>query len=125
MYLPTHNGTVHIDTVSIRLTMFVYRGWGPRVSVMKLEYGFTLREETLSGTFKWPPMRRIPSFRKVGRSQEACEEECIRELGRTFGDRLKEYLRGPSPIYQHGQSSGHCMNVDSFCIVGKRFTQHY
>ena len=38
-------------------------------------------------------------------------------MRRTFGDRLKEHLR--APIYQHGQCAGHCVNVESFFIVGK------
>ena len=33
-------------------------------------------------------------------TQADCEEEYIGELGRTFGDRLKEHM-SPSPIYQH------------------------
>ena len=40
-------------------------------------------------------------------TQSGFEEEYIRESGGTFGDRLKEHLRTPSPIYQHSQSTLH------------------
>ena len=50
--------------------------------------------------------------------QACCEEEYIGESVRTFGDRLKEHLRAPSPIYEHSHSSGHCINVDSFSQNG-------
>ena len=48
------------------------------------------------------------------------EEEYIGESGRTFEHRLKEYLRAPSPIYQHNQSTGHPINVDHFSIEGRK-----
>ena len=49
-----------------------------------------------------------------------CDEEYIEELGRTFGERFKKYLMALSPIYQHSQSTGHCIIVDSFSIVGRK-----
>ena len=52
-------------------------------------------------------------------TQAGCEEEYIAELGWTFGDRLKEHHRAPATIYIHGQSSQHCIDVDSFSIVGR------
>ena len=36
-----------------------------------------------------------------------CHEEYIVESGRTFGDRLKEHLRAPSPKHHHSHSTGH------------------
>ena len=32
-----------------------------------------------------------------------CSEKYIGESGRSFGDRLKEHLRAPSPIHHHSQ----------------------
>ena len=52
-------------------------------------------------------------------TQVVCEVEYTGELGRTFGHRLKKHLGDPFPIYQHGQSSGNYINLDSFPIVAR------
>ena len=52
-------------------------------------------------------------------AQADCKEEYIGESGRTFGNRLKEHLRAPFPIYDHVNASGHGINVDNFSIVDK------
>ena len=52
-------------------------------------------------------------------TQVVCEEEYISERGRSFGDRLKEHLRALSTIYKHANTSGHCINVEHFFIVGR------
>ena len=75
--------------------------------------------------YLWPPRTKTLSPKRVGViyqfkfTQAGYEKECIRESGRTFGDRLREYLRAPSPIYQHNQSTGHSINVDCVSIVGR------
>ena len=46
-----------------------------------------------------------------------CLKEYIGESGRTFGDRLKEHLRVPSPIHQHSNSTGHPVSPDCFTIA--------
>ena len=46
-----------------------------------------------------------------------CPGEYIGESGRTFGDRLKEHIRAPSPINQHSNSIGHLFSPDCFTIV--------
>ena len=52
-------------------------------------------------------------------TQADCQKEYIGKSGRASGDRLKEHLRAPSPIYQHSQATGHPINVDCFSIVGR------
>ena len=46
-----------------------------------------------------------------------CQEEYIGELGRSFEDKLKEYLRSPSPIHHHGHTTGHPVSPECFIIV--------
>ena len=41
-----------------------------------------------------------------------CDEEYIGESARTFAERFKEYLKAPSPIYDHASRSGHDVNID-------------
>ena len=48
-----------------------------------------------------------------------CGEEYIGESGRSFGERYKEHLKAPSPIFQHQSSSGHETSIDNFKIIGR------
>ena len=48
-----------------------------------------------------------------------CTVEYISETGRTFGDRYKEHLRAPSPIYKHANVMGHSIKLDSSSIVDR------
>ena len=48
-----------------------------------------------------------------------CDEEYIEESPRTFGERLREHLKAPSPIYDHCNIRGHTTSLETFSIVGK------
>ena len=48
-----------------------------------------------------------------------CDEEYIGETARTFGERFKEHLKAPSPIYDHSNITGHSTTINNFSIVGK------
>ena len=48
-----------------------------------------------------------------------CNEEYIGESGRTFGERYKEHLKAPSPIFLHQSNSGHVTTLDNFKIIGR------
>ena len=48
-----------------------------------------------------------------------CDEEYIGETARTFGERYKEHLKAPSPIYDHYNISGHNITLNNFSIVGR------
>ena len=48
-----------------------------------------------------------------------CDEEYIGESARTFGERFKEHLKCPSPIYDHSNITGHNITLDNFSIVGR------
>ena len=48
-----------------------------------------------------------------------CDEEYIGESGRTFGERFKEHLKAPSPIFVHQSSSGHETSMENFKIIGR------
>ena len=47
------------------------------------------------------------------------DEEYIGESARTFGERYKEHLKCPSPIYDHSNITGHNTTLDNFSIVGR------
>ena len=48
-----------------------------------------------------------------------CDEEYIGKSSRTFGERFKEHLKAPSPIYDHSNTTGHNVTLDNFSIVGR------
>ena len=48
-----------------------------------------------------------------------CHEEYIGESSRTFGERFKEHLKAPSPIYDHFNTTGHHVTIENFNIVGR------
>ena len=49
------------------------------------------------------------------------DEEYIGESGTTFGERYKEHLKAPSPIFLHQSNSGHETNLDNFKILGREY----
>ena len=48
-----------------------------------------------------------------------CDEEYISETARTFGERYKEHLKAPSPIYDQSNTTGHNITLNYFSIVGR------
>ena len=48
-----------------------------------------------------------------------CNEEYIREMSRTLGERYKEHLKEPSPIHAHITQAGHITNPVNFTIIGR------
>ena len=48
-----------------------------------------------------------------------CDEEYIGESSRTFGERFKEHLKPPSPIYDHSNITSHNVTINNFNIVGR------
>ena len=48
-----------------------------------------------------------------------CDDEYIGESSRTFGERFKEHLKAPSPVFDHYNSTGHQVSLENFSIVGR------
>ena len=48
-----------------------------------------------------------------------CDEEYIGESSRTFGERFKEHLKAPSPIFDHYSITHHNVSIEKFSIVGR------
>ena len=47
------------------------------------------------------------------------DDEYIGESSRTFGERYKEHLKVPSPIYDHHNITGHETSIENFSILGR------
>ena len=48
-----------------------------------------------------------------------CDEEYIGESSRTFGERFREHLKAPSPIFDLFNINGHNVTINNFNIVGR------
>ena len=48
-----------------------------------------------------------------------CNEEYVGESGRIFGERFKEHMKTPSPIFHHQSISGRITSMDNFKILGR------
>ena len=48
-----------------------------------------------------------------------CGDNYIEESSRTFGERFKEHLKAPSPIYDHYNTTGNSTTIENFSIVGR------
>ena len=48
-----------------------------------------------------------------------CDDEYIGESARTFGERFKEHLKHPSPIFDHNNITGHDTTINNFSVVGR------
>ena len=48
-----------------------------------------------------------------------CEDEYIGESSRTFGERYKEHLKAPSPIFEQQNKPGHIKSVENFKIIDR------
>ena len=48
-----------------------------------------------------------------------CNEEYIGETAITFGERFKEHLKAPFPIFDHSNISGHSTTINNFTVVDR------
>ena len=48
-----------------------------------------------------------------------CGKEYIGESSRSFGKRLREYMKAPSPIIDHQSNSHHITSIENFEIIGR------
>ena len=48
-----------------------------------------------------------------------CDDEYIGESSKTFGERFKEHLKVPSPIYDHYNITGHETSIEIFKYCGQ------
>ena len=95
-----------------------------RKHAVNMECKFTSKEATPSRTSWWLQKTKIPS-RKSGViyrykcDRVECAEEYIGQSSITFGERFKEHLKAPSPIYDHFNTSGHNITLEDFSKVGR------
>ena len=81
--------------------------------------GRTLKDELVAPKDKDPITKKSGIIYRFKCERLECDEEYIGETSRTFGERFKEHLKAPSPIYDHSNTSGHTTTIDNFKVVGR------
>ena len=81
--------------------------------------GKTLKDELVTPKDKDHITNKSGIIYKFKCDRLECDEEYIGETARTFGERLKEHLKAPSPVYDHGAISGHGASINGFGMVGR------
>ena len=74
----------------------------------------TIRNLLVSPKDKDPMVSKSGAIYWLQCDDLSCDNEYIGETSRTFGERYKEHLKGPSPIYQHSNNTGHPTSHSSF-----------
>ena len=65
----------------------------------------------------WSP--KVMSSTGINVETSTCDDECIGETSRTFGERYKEHLKDPSPIHHHNNQTNHPIIQNNFKIIGR------
>ena len=80
--------------------------------------GTTIKNVLIAPKDKDPMLKQSWVIYRYHCDRVDCDEEYIGESSRTFGERFKEHLKPPSPIYDHSNISGHNVSINNFKIVG-------
>ena len=81
--------------------------------------GATIKNLLMAPKDKDPIQKQSGVIYKYHCDRVDCDEEYIGESSRTFGERFKEHLKPPSPIYDHSNISGHNVTINNFKIIGR------
>ena len=81
--------------------------------------GTTIKNLLMSPKDKYPIQKQSGVIYSYHCDRVDCDEEYIGESSRTFGERFKEHLKPPSPIYDHSNISGHSVTINNFKIIGR------
>ena len=82
--------------------------------------GTTIKTLLMAPKDQDPIQKRSGVIYRYKCNRVECDEEYIGESSRTFGDRFKENLKAPSPIFDHYNITGHNVSIENFSIVWER-----
>ena len=89
-----------------------------------MDYKYILKEEQPKQTY-WCHLKDKDTITKKScmiywfKCDRIDCEDYIGESSRTFGERYKEHLKAPSPIFEHQNNTGHTTSVENFKIIGR------
>ena len=76
-----------------------------------LKVGPTIKDLLMAPKDKDPFLKKHGVIYRYKCYRVECDEEYIGESARNFAERFKEYLKAPSPIYDHSYISGHTFTM--------------
>ena len=82
--------------------------------------GATIKNLLMSPKDKDPIQKRSGVIYRYQCNRVECDEEYIGDSSKTFGERFREHLKAPSPIYDHSKITGHNVTINNFSMGGER-----
>ena len=86
---------------------------------MYFKGGTTIKNLLMASKDQDPIQKRRGVTYRYKCDRVECDEEYIGESSRTFGERFKEHIKAPSPIFDHYNITGHNVPIENFSIVGR------
>ena len=86
---------------------------------MYFKGGTTIKNLLMAPKYQDPMLKRSGVIYRYKCDRVECDEEYTGESSRTFGERFKEYLKDPSPIFDHYNITGHNVSIEIFSILGR------
>ena len=86
---------------------------------VRFKSGKTIKDELVAPKDKDHITKKSSVIYRYRCDMLECDEEYIGETARTFGERFKEHLKAPSPIYDHSNITSHSTTLNNFNIVGR------
>ena len=86
---------------------------------MYFKGGTTIKNLLMAPKDQDPMQKRSGVIYRNKYDRMECDEEYIGESSRTFGERFKEHLKTPSPIFDHDNITDHNVSIANFSIVGR------
>ena len=81
--------------------------------------GTTIKNLLMAPKDQDPMKKRSGVIYRYKCNRVECDDEYIGESSGTFGERFKEHLKAPSPIFDHYKTTGHQVSIENFSIVGR------
>ena len=81
--------------------------------------GTTTKNHLMAPKDKDPIQKKSGVIYRYKCDRVECDEEYIEESSRTFGERFKEHLKAPSPLFDHLNITGHNVTINNDNIVGR------
>ena len=81
--------------------------------------GTTIKNLLMTPKDKDPIQKQSAVIYRYQCDRVDCDKEYIGESSRTFGERFKEHLKPPSPIYDQSNITGLNVTINNFNIVGR------
>ena len=116
MLLPTSHITVPYQR---RLSESFKRTCNNHGVQVHFKGGTTIKNHLMAPKDQDPIKNRSGVIYRFKCNRVECDDEYIGESSGTFGERFREHLKAPSPVFDHFNITGHQVSLENFSIVGR------